>query len=314
MLAVVTGATGCIGRNLVDELLKDNWDIICLHRKSSDLAKLKNCKVICKEVNLYNLESVRNVIPNNVDAVFHVAGNVAHWPDPNQLKDNVLATRNLIKVSLEKKVKKFIFTSTGATLPYQAISKIESIWLIRSGYIRTKRLAELEVFDGAKKGLFVVILQPCIVIGKYDYNNYGQLLQKKDLRVVLPGRLEFCNACNVARAHIQAFFKGRCCENYVLGGDFLSWFDFFTLVSGVTGAKAPKWIAPIWLLYIISHIELFMYQILGRRPLLTPELVFLLRGGERVPFNEEFKAKNELEYQSSGIKKAIKDFCEWKKD
>ncbi len=148
-ICYVTGATGCVGRNLVDELIIDNWDIVVLHRKSSDLSRLKGCKVSFQEVDLCNVDSVRNSIAHNADAIFHVAGNTSHWDKEadQQWKDNVLTTRNLVQAALENKTKRLIFTSTGATNPHQWTDERMAL-KIKEGYIRTKRLAELEVFKG----------------------------------------------------------------------------------------------------------------------------------------------------------------------
>src|SRR6185369_6655066 len=117
----VTGATGCVGRNLVEELKENNWDIIVLHRKSSDLTRLSGCKVRIREVDLHDLSSVRAAVPTSIDAMFHVAANTSHWAaeKDEQWKDNVLATRNLVRVAIEKRIGRFIFTSTGATRFFQ---------------------------------------------------------------------------------------------------------------------------------------------------------------------------------------------------
>lgn len=176
MKALITGATGCIGRNIVDELLNDGWEVIVVHRITSNINRLKGLKIKLKEVDLHDFDSVLNATPDGLDAIFHAAGNVSHWPlEANeQWKDNVLATRNLVKAAQIRHVKKFIFTSTGATFKYTNLPMSE-IMAIKSDYIRTKLLAELEVSAGISNGLDAVIIRPAIVLGKYDYNNYSQI-------------------------------------------------------------------------------------------------------------------------------------------
>ena len=120
----MTGATGCVGRNLVNELLSDGWQVTALHRRSSDSldARLDGCDVRFQEVNLHDEAStIVARIREPADAIFHAAANTSHWPAQRQQQfmDNVVATRNLTKASLAAAVKRFIFTSTGATLPYQ---------------------------------------------------------------------------------------------------------------------------------------------------------------------------------------------------
>jgi dihydroflavonol-4-reductase len=119
--AYLTGATGCIGRNLVNELQKDGWNIIVLHRKSSDLSKLDGCNVSFQEVDITDIDSVRKALSKPADVLFHLAANLStYWGDADiQWKENVLATRNLTTVAMERGIGRFIFTSTGATLGSQ---------------------------------------------------------------------------------------------------------------------------------------------------------------------------------------------------
>src|SRR5258708_20085389 len=164
-LGYVTGATGCVGRNLVDELLQSGgWDVVVLHRKSSDLSRLKGCDVRFQEVDLYDAAATGASIQPDVDAIFHVAGNTSHWAREadQQWKDNVLVTRNLVEAALASRVKKFIFTSTGATLPYQGADERLTME-ITDGYVRTKRLAELEIYKAMPPWLFPFLFHPIIL-------------------------------------------------------------------------------------------------------------------------------------------------------
>lgn len=314
-LAYVTGATGCVGRNLVNELLTDNWKIIVLHRKSSNLSRLKEVDVHFQEVDLHNLESVRKSILENADAIFHVAGNTSHWSAEadEQWKDNVLATRNLVQVALEKKVKRFIFTSTGATQDYQGTDQ-EFAKKINPPYVRTKRQSELEVYEGIEKGLDAVILQPIIVIGAYDYNSYSQIfstIAKSPLQLAFPGRIAFCHARDIAKAHVQAFYKGRCCEHYMLGGTHASWKIVFQKIAAVMGADVTVKVAPIWLLKIASYFFMLVSFFNKKKPLLTPELVSLLKDAPDIPYCEKRKAYLDLNYESASLDSMISDCYLW---
>jgi dihydroflavonol-4-reductase len=315
--AYITGATGCLGRNLVDVLLADQWDIIVLHRKSSDLSRLKGCNVKFQEADLYEIDSVRKSMGSNADAIFHIAGNTSHWAAEaeKQWKDNVLVTRNLAAIALEKSVKRFIFTSTGATLNYQGWDEGMS-QKIEGGYTRTKHLAELEVYKAVEAGLDAVVLHPIIVVGAYDYNSYSQIfinMKKEFWPVAFPGKIAFCHAGDVAAAHLQAFYKGRCCEHYVLGGTYTTWLDFFQKVAVSVGAKPPTKATPRWLLSIIAHAMVTVSFFTKKRPLLSPDLVNLLRDAPDVSYCEKRKAKEDLGYESASIDKMIEDCRDWLK-
>ena len=315
-VAYVTGATGCLGRNLVDELIKDHWDIVVLHRRSSDLSRLKGCDVRYQEVDLHDLESVRKSLPFHVDTLFHVAANTSHWSAEarQQWKDNVLATRHLVRAALEKHVQRFIFTSTGATNPFQWTDEQHAM-KIENPYIRTKRLAELEVYAGVEQGLDAVILQPIIVVGAYDYNSYAQIfteLKHGTYKLAFPGKIAFCHAGDVARAHIQAYEKGRTGEHYVLGGPYVTWLEAIQLIAKAVGTTSRIRTAPPWLLHLVSRYFAFVSFFTGKKPLLTPELVRLVT--ERcadVSYYDKRKAKLHLGYESRPLAMMIQDCYEW---
>ena len=312
----VTGATGCVGRNLVDALLEDGWEVTVLHRASSDLSRLEGARVQLREVNLYIAESVRWVVPYNTDAIFHCAANTSHWwrDEEEQWKDNVLATRNLVQAALEKGVWRFIFTSTAATLPYQNTHQ-ESALKIPQQYIRTKRLAEMEVHKGMQQGLNTVFLHPCIVIGKYDYNSYSQIftaLANGTLTRAFPGRIAFCHAGDVARAHVTAFNRGVRGENYVLGGTYTTWKEAFDLIADTVGVPRVE-VAPRWLLKTVAYWHCVRSMYTGEKPQLTPSLVNLLRDAPDVYEYEKQKAFDDLGYRSRSLEKMVWDCYEWMK-
>ena len=313
--AYVTGATGCVGRNLIDELAKDNWDVVVLHRKSSDLSRLAGTPVRFQGVDLYDLESARKAIVESRDALFHVAGNTSHWAreQEKQWKDNVLVTRNLVEVALERKIGRFIFTSTGATLSYQNLDE-RLAKRIKIPYIRTKRLGELEVYQGAERGLDVVILHPIIVVGPYDYSNYAQIfgaMKKSLLKMAFPGKISFVHAGDVARAHVLAFEKGRSCERYVLGGTYTTWLDFFQRVCHAVGTTPPEKATPRWLLGVIALVLETLSFFTQRKPPLSTEVVGLLSDAPDVTYYDKRRVREDLGFEARGLDEAIRDTYSW---
>jgi nucleoside-diphosphate-sugar epimerase len=312
--AYVTGGTGCVGRNIINELLREGWKVIAAHRKSSQVSRLAGLDVQLSEVDLHDLDSVRRSVPEGIDAIFHAAASTSHWPleEKAQWKDNVLATRNLVQTAIEKHVRRFIFTSTGATNPYANTSK-EEAERIASAYVRTKRLAELELLEGIPRGLDPVILKPAIVFGAYDYNSYSQIFTAMEAGKmgVLPGTIEFCHARDVAAAHLRAFEKGRTGESYTLGGHSATWLDVYGKIAALLNVPAPRSATPIWALYAISYPLLWSSYLTRKKPLITPQLVHLLKIGGATPPDEVAKSRNELGYESASIDQMIDDCYRW---
>ena len=69
----VTGATGFIGSHLVDELLKKNYKIKCLVRKTSNLRWLEGKPVEYVYGGLFDNDVLSEAV-KDVDYVYHIAG------------------------------------------------------------------------------------------------------------------------------------------------------------------------------------------------------------------------------------------------
>jgi nucleoside-diphosphate-sugar epimerase len=245
-----------------------------------------------------------------------VAASTSHWKleAEEQWRDNVLATRNLVTAALAKHVGRFVYTSTGATYPYRHATSVEEAEKIPNQYVRTKRLSELEVRHGMERGLDAVFTQPAIVVGPYDYHSYSQIftsMQAGKLPGVLPGSIEFCHARDVARAHVRAFEVGRRGESYVLGGHYASWLEVYQKIARLVGAKPPNHQTPLWILYALAYPAEWLSYLTRRPPLITPQLVQLLKPGGLTPAEEVRKSKEELGYESLPIDTMFQDCYDW---
>lgn len=314
MKCYITGATGCVGRNLVDILLKNNWEVIVLHRKSSDLSKLEKCNVKFVEVDLHNEQDVLNKI-SQADAMFHIAGNTSHWYKDKKVQflDNAESTLNLASACIGR-VKRFIYCSTGATIDYKDYS-INDIKKIPNNYIASKRLAEIYL-ENLYHALDYVILQPIIVIGKYDYNSYSQIftgIKEGKLTSAFPGRIAFCHAEDVAKAHLNAFYFGKKGEKYVLGGPYTTWLELFKKISKRLDVKPVDTTYNKTVLYLISLImELYSF-FSGKKPMLSLQLVSLLKDAQDVTMYDKRKSSTFLQYHSRSLDQMVDDCYNWLK-
>jgi len=160
----------------------------------------------------------------------------------------------------------------------------------------------------------VVILHPIIIIGPYDYNNYGQIfrvMKTSPIKMAFPGKISFVHAGDVARAHLLAFEKGRSCERYVLGGTYTTWLDFFQRVCRVVKAKPPRRETPPWVLRMVAlgleTVSLFT----GKKPPLTSEVVGLLIDAPDVTYYDKRRVTEDLGLAPRSLDEAIQDTYSW---
>lgn len=316
--AFVTGANGFLGINLIEELSKENWNIITYSLPGSDYTYLSRFQVTNIEGNLNNFKLLLKSIPSNVDAIFHIAGNTSMW-DKNkkqQYDDNVIGTKNMVNAALLKKAKKFIYTSSISSYGYHQHSVVESTKSnaldCKMEYNISKFWAEEEIKRGIKKGLFAVIINPINIIGPYDINNWTRQFIKPvyydKLPAVPPGNAMWCHVKDVANAHIQAVDLGRNGENYLLGGVEASFKDVINEVQKQLGKRLSTHVQPKFILKILSILMTWKSKFDNKEPILTYAKYKRAVGNITCDYS---KAKKELHYKTSSLEEMIKDTYDW---
>lgn len=315
--AFVTGATGFVGLNLVEELLAQGWRVVALHRRDSDLGYLRRLPAARVVGDVTDAPSVRRAMPQEVDAVFHVAGDTSLWSkhDADQGRVNVDGTRNVVGAALERRARRFVLTSSISAygLHRRRIDE-RAEQLGRNSpvsYERTKFLAEEAVRAGIERGLDAVILNPAGIIGRYDTRGYARLVTlvaSGRLPGVPPGSRSFCHARDVARAHVAAAARGRKGENYLLGGTDASYLELVREIGAALGRHVPARPTPAWALRALGAIGALQGALTGKRPTVTPEAARMVTAD--VTCNCA-KAARELELHAAPLGEMVRDCVAW---
>lgn len=315
--AYITGATGCVGQNLLRQLIDSGWEVTALHRRASNVARLRHYPIKLQEIDFRDLDSVLSATATPADAIFHVAANLSHHPHEahEQWQDNVLGTRYLVQASLQNGIRRFIHTSTAATDPYSWMDNKFAEKYIKPGYVRTKYQSELEIFKGVSQGLDAMILKPWIVLGPYDYNNYRKIfdiMKNGWFKPIFPGSIVFCHAEDVARGHIQAFEKGSSGEIYVLDGIHASWADLARRICRHYGVSETVHPIPFPVLKAAGHTLDFLTKLTGKTFDLTDDVVELLHDCCDVTDYHRRKVRTHLGYSvSRTLDETLDDYIRW---
>ncbi len=315
--AFVTGATGFVGLNVVEELLAQGWRVIALHRADSELKYLRRMDAERAIGDITDADSVRRAMPQGVDAVFHVAGDTNLWSRRNAAQDriNIEGTRNVVDAALERRARRFVHTSSISAYGLQRgrldegtpqLGKYSSV-----NYNRSKHVAEEAVRAGMARGLDAVILNPGAILGPYDTRNYARLVMlvaAGKLPGVPPGALPFCHVREVARAHVAAFEKGRKGENYLLGGTDASFVALLREIGAALGKPVPARPTPAWVLRLLGALGSLGGALTGTEPTLTPEMA---RQATRELTCDCSKAMRELGYRAVPLREMVGDCVRW---
>lgn len=184
MKILVTGASGFVGRYLVNDLSKTDEVIACVRKKSSFLPSSVQ-QII--DNNFFDI-----TIPQDVDVIVHLAG-VAHNKnnDMDEFKKiNVDGTLELASKALQANVKRFIFMSSigvnGNSTHGRAFTEQDTPNPIND-YTISKYQAEValkELFKDTKTDL--VIIRPPLIYAHDAPGNFSKLLMLIKLGQFLP--------------------------------------------------------------------------------------------------------------------------------
>ena len=316
--AFVTGATGFLGVNLIPLLMAEGWQITAIHRSQVTHPVLKDQPINWVNTGLDNVAGLRKALPSEPFTVFHMAASTTQWKKNYQHQNdtNVTGTANLIEAVQGSPIERFIYTSSISAFGLQdgVITEKTPSQAVESGhnYSITKWQAEQLIKEECKqKKLDAVILNPCHIVGPWDTNNWIQLfthVRNETIPGIPPASGNFAWVGEVAKAHIMAAINGKCGENYILGGPFVSILSFINEMEKQLNKKvSTKTISPI----LLKAIEPF-YRLKGfltnQEPTLTPDKVKLLLKSFEA---DDSKARSELGYQHKSIAEIVRRTLAW---
>lgn len=315
--ALVTGATGFLGLNLVREFTDAGWEVIALHRPGSELKYLRRFPVRLIETTL-EADPLQRVVPDGLDALVHAAADVSSWHGhrDRQMRANVDGTRHIIEAAIRHGVRKFVHTSTTGVygLPRQPFDEAAP-HLARGSrfyYQHTKALAEDEVRRGIDRGLDAVILNPANIVGSYDvhstWSRFIRLAAEGRMPAVPPGGCSFCHAAEVARAHVAAAERGQTGENYILGGADASYLDVVRTLSEILQLDLRARSVPAPVLRVVGRALDVLSRFTGSEPFLTPDAAAYLSA---TLICRSDKAIRELGYRPATLRVMLEDCCRW---
>lgn len=313
MKILITGATGYIGNQLANKLAQQEDEINILVRDihSANLPRGKNISVFKGDIT--NADSIA-VAVKGCTLVYHCAAIAKlSLSERNPFeKVNVNGTRNILQASVNAKVQKLVFTSSAGVLgPSTHIPLTENdprIEPFESDYDLSKHLAENLVREFVNKGLDTVIVNPGRVYGPgpATYSNavnrtIEYILNKKIL--LFPKIDKYISSYSyiddVVNGHLLAMQNGIAGENYILGGENISYGHLLQSVKEYAAVKNSVLKIPVSVLKGLASISL----LINKKTELTPSLI--VRFAKHRMLNSEKAIKN-LGYHITSFDEGLK--------
>jgi dihydroflavonol-4-reductase len=321
MKVFLTGATGFVGHHVARALADQGASLRLLVRKTSNLSNLEGIPGDTHVGDLAQPESLRPALAN-CDAVVHVAADYRLWiRDPQAMyRANVDGTRDLLRLARESGVRRFVYTSSVATMHFRTDGLVinedtpVSLADMVGHYKRSKFMAEQQAIAAAQDGQQVIILNPTTPIGPNDAKPtptgriFVDFLNGKFPAYMDTG-LNLVDVAEVARTHVLALTKGQWGRRYILGGENLTLKQILDKMSAITGIPSPTVKIPFAVAATYAFFEEWITgRIRGTEPRATLEEV---RMGRKKMYASSARAQQELGFRIIPVYPAMRAAIEW---
>ncbi|MEC9071029.1 MAG: NAD-dependent epimerase/dehydratase family protein, partial [Myxococcota bacterium] len=281
MTAVVTGAGGFVGGNLVRALLDDGQDVRAgVFQGPGGLEGL--------DVNLVQLDVLDEdslvAAFTGADVVYHCAAAISIMGGQGGRVEsiNIQGTKNVVEACLKAEVGRLVhFSSVHALNPLPADEEIDEDRALATddhfpAYTRSKAGGEMAVLAGVERGLDAVILNPSGIIGPYDFKPslLGQTLMQlynRSLPALVDGAYDFVDVRDVVQSAIVASTRGASGQRYLLSGHYSSVQELALTAESASGKRAPRMVTPLWVARWTAPLFEGFSALTGTRPLYTRE-------------------------------------------
>ena len=285
MNCLLTGANGFIGIRLAEELSSGGHTVRCLVRSPDKFRPLSGLNGVTPVIGDLGSVHILEAAARGCDTVFHLAAFAKPWSKDKSLpfRINVTGTENVLKAAHKAGVKRFVFTSSAAVIgPSPGIDPIDEEYPrsvpFFNEYEETKAAAEELVKSYSRDGMECVIVNPTRVYGPGPVNESNSVTRMISMYSrgrwrIIPGDGtcvgNYVLVDDVVRGHIQAALKGKAGHRYILGGDNITFNQFFETLADLTGKR--RWLIrfPVSLMTVVARVMEWQAGITGIAPLIT---------------------------------------------
>jgi dihydroflavonol-4-reductase len=265
-MILVTGATGCLGANLVRTLLKADLPVAALRLPDDSGEALTDVasSIDWRIGDLLDERSVANAM-QGVTLLYHAAGLAVPYETDRarMMQVNVQVTENLLAAALRADVKRVVYVSSIAAIGYPDGIADETMPYngreIPFSYMHSKYAAEAVVRKYGRLGLCVVTVCPGAVIAPYCDRDHGWGkvfldVFRGDMPFVPPGGIAVLSRADLVHGLQVAMARGRGGERYILASANVSYQTLLQTMARTMGVAPPRLKVSRWLLQVAAFV------------------------------------------------------------
>jgi dihydroflavonol-4-reductase len=273
---LVIGANGFLGSHVTRRLVAGaadaatsgsaGHDIRVMVRPTANTIGIDDLAVTRFHGDIFDTETLREAMAGCDDVYYCVVDTRGWLRDPAPLfRTNVEGTRNVLEVAKDAKLRRFIFTSSYATVGRRRGDRATEDDIVRdrglTPYVRSRVQAETTVLQYARDfGLPAVAMCVSTTYGSGDWGRtpHGAIIAGAafgKLPFVMTGiQLEAVGVDDAARALILAAERGRVGERYLISEKMISNKEVAQIAAEAAGVAPPSKSIPLPMTYALATV------------------------------------------------------------
>jgi dihydroflavonol-4-reductase len=280
MLALVTGATGHVGCNLVRALLGRGHSVRALvHLRPGDGLSGLDVQTVAGDVR--NPADMDRACAG-IDTCFHLAAVISISGDKGGRvsSTNVEGVRTVAGAARRAGVRRFVHVSSVHAYDLDVEGPLDEAGprakQTDPAYNRAKRDGEAALREEIAAGLPAVIVNPSGVLGPNDFepSRMGRVflgLARRRLPALIEGGFDWVDVRDVASAIIAAAERATVGDNYFVTGRWASIRQLAWMAAEHTGVRPPRFSVPVGLARIGAPFSRLGAALAGSEPLYSAE-------------------------------------------
>jgi nucleoside-diphosphate-sugar epimerase len=284
MHAFVTGASGFIGRRLVEKLLRKDWTVRALIHDRTLSIESRGLEYVRGDI---ERDSAWHEALVGTDVLFHLAAALGGSPLNKKefQRTNAAGTRKVLQAAQKAGIKKTIhFSSAGVLGAVKQGDKADELYPLHplSIYDQTKLEGEQIALQMAQEGLSLVVVRPGWVYGPGDTRTFKLIkaIAKKRFLLVTRGTIwqTPVHIDDLLDGVFLCLERGRSGEVYHLAGsEVLSVRQIVDGIAEATGCFIPRLSLPLFPVRLAAWKLETAFKLAGKEaPLTRGKLAFFI--------------------------------------
>ena len=313
---LVIGANGFLGSHVTRLLVEDGNEVRAMVRPTANTRAIDDLEVTRFHGDVFDTVTVREAM-DGVDDVYYCVVDTRAWlRDPAPLfRTNVEGLRNVLDVAKDAHLRRFVFTSSYATVGrrHGHVATEDDVIGTRglTPYVQSRVQAEdLVLRYVATEGLPAVAMCVSTTYGSGDWGRtpHGAFIAAAvfgKLPFLMDGiELEVVGVDDAARALVLAAERGQNGQRYLISEKLMPLRDVVRMAAEEANVPAPQRSIPVPLLYALGALGSLKARVTGKDAELSLTSVRMMRAEAPV---DHSKAVRELGWQPSPVEASIRD-------